>query len=133
MMDVKTVEKNVATQTIEKRDGRVQKYDPAKIKYALIQAVQKSKLSYANETIEEIADEVDEMIQENEPTRVDTSLIDGYVLKRLHAHEMNDLADSYVQRRKEKAEKRKNSRDINRKDRKSTRLNSSHVAISYAV
>ena len=115
MMDVKTVEKNVATQTIEKRDGRVQKYDPAKIKYALIQAVQKSKLSYANETIEEIADEVDEMIQENEPTRVDTSLIDGYVLKRLHAHEMNDLADSYVQRRKEKAEKRKNSRDINRK------------------
>src|SRR5690625_5373995 len=28
---------------------------------------------------------------------------------------MNDLADSYVQRRKEKAEKRKNSRDINRK------------------
>src|SRR5690625_5746158 len=77
MMDVKTVEKNVATQTIEKRDGRVQKYDPAKIKYALIQAVQKSKLSYANETIEEIADEVE--------------------------------------------------------DRKSTRLNSSHVAISYAV
>ncbi|MBU5594312.1 anaerobic ribonucleoside-triphosphate reductase [Amphibacillus sp. MSJ-3] len=102
-------------QAIEKRDGRKQKYDPAKIKNALIQAVQKSNLPYAKVTIEEITNEVDRIIQQSEPTSIHTSLIDEYVLERLHHHGMKDLADSYIQRRKEKAERRKNSRDINQK------------------
>lgn len=100
---------------IEKRDGRSQKYDPAKIKNALIQAVQNTNLSYSKQTIEEITYEVDENIQASAPAVITTSLIDDYVLKRLQSYGMLDLADSYVQRRKEKAEIRKNSRDINRK------------------
>ena len=115
MMDTKMVKRPAVKLAIEKRDGRSQKYDPAKIKNALIQAVQNTNLSYSKQTIEEITYEVDENIQASAPAVITTSLIDDYVLKRLQSYGMLDLADSYVQRRKEKAEKRKNSRDINRK------------------
>ncbi len=115
MMDTKMVKRPAIKLAIEKRDGRSQKYDPAKIKNALIQAVQNTKLSYSKQTIEEITYEVDENIQASAPAVITTSLIDDYVLKRLQSYGMLDLADSYVQRRKEKAEIRKNSRDINRK------------------
>ncbi|BAM48450.1 anaerobic ribonucleoside-triphosphate reductase [Amphibacillus xylanus] len=115
MMDTKMVKRPAIKLAIEKRDGRSQKYDPAKIKNALIQAVQNTNLSYSKQTIEEITYEVDENIQASAPAVITTSLIDDYVLKRLQSYGMLDLADSYVQRRKEKAEIRKNSRDINRK------------------
>lgn len=115
MMDTSSIQLTLINQAIEKRDGRKQKYDPAKIKNALIQAVQKSNLPYSKVTIEEITNEVDHIIQQSEPASIHTSLIDEYVLERLHYHEMTDLADSYIQRRKEKAERRKNSRDINQK------------------
>ena len=114
-MDTQMVQQSPVKLAIEKRDGRSQKYDPAKIKNALIQATQNSNLPYSKAIIEAITDEVDQVIQANDPTLITTLLIDDYVLKRLQDRRMFDLADSYLQRRKEKAEKRKNSRDINRK------------------
>lgn len=114
-MDTQLVQQSPVKLAIEKRDGRSQKYDPAKIKNALIQATQNSNLPYSKAMIEAITDEVDQIIQANDPTLITTLLIDDYVLKRLQDRSMFDLADSYLQRRKEKAEKRKNSRDINRK------------------
>ncbi|GAA4073147.1 anaerobic ribonucleoside-triphosphate reductase [Amphibacillus indicireducens] len=115
MIDTKLVERASVKLAIEKRDGRSQKYDPLKIRNALIQAVQKSNLPYLKETIEQITSEVDDIIEQNKPASIDTSLIDEYVLQRLHSHQMNDLAESYVQRRIEKENIRKNSRDINQK------------------
>lgn len=115
MIDTKLVERASVKLAIEKRDGRSQKYDPLKIRNALIQAVQKSNLPYSKETIEQITSEVDDIIKQNKPASIDTSLIDEYVLQRLHSHQMNDLAESYVQRRIEKENIRKNSRDINQK------------------
>lgn len=115
MIDTKLVERASVKLAIEKRDGRSQKYDPLKIRNALIQAVQKSSLPYSKEAIEQITSEVDDIIKQNKPASIDTSLIDEYVLQRLHSHQMNDLAESYVQRRIEKENIRKNSRDINRK------------------
>ena len=115
MIDTKLVERASVKLAIEKRDGRSQKYDPLKIRNALIQAVQKSSLPYSKEAIEQITSEVDDIIKQNKPASIDTSLIDEYVLQRLHSHQMNDLAESYVQRRIEKENIRKNSRDINQK------------------
>lgn len=115
MIDTKLVERASVKLAIEKRDGRSQKYDPLKIRNALIQAVQKSNLPYSKEAIEQITSEVDDIIKQNKPASIDTSLIDEYVLQRLHSHQMNDLAESYVQRRIEKENIRKNSRDINQK------------------
>ena len=115
MIDTKLVERASVKLAIEKRDGRSQKYDPLKIRNALIQAVQKSSLPYSKETIEQITSEVDDIIKQNKPASIDTSLIDEYVLQRLHSHQMNDLAESYAQRRIEKENIRKNSRDINQK------------------
>jgi len=115
MIDTKLVERASVKLAIEKRDGRSQKYDPLKIRNALIQAVQKSNLPYSKETIEQITSEVDDIIKQNKPASIDTPLIDEYVLQRLHSHQMNDLAESYVQRRIEKENIRKNSRDINQK------------------
>lgn len=77
--------------------------------------MQKSSLPYSKEAIEQITSEVDDIIKQNKPASIDTSLIDEYVLQRLHSHQMNDLAESYVQRRIEKENIRKNSRDINQK------------------
>ncbi len=115
MIDTKLVERASVKLAIEKRDGRSQKYDPLKIRNALIQAVQKSRLPYSKEAIEQITSEVDDIIKQNKPASIDTSLIDEYVLQRLHSHQMNDLAESYVQRRIKKENIRKNSRDINQK------------------
>src|SRR5690554_6339407 len=88
MMDTKMVKRPAIKLAIEKRDGRSQKYDPAKIKNALIQAVQNTNLSYSKQTIEEITYEVDENIQASAPAVITTSLIDDYVLKRLQSYGM---------------------------------------------
>lgn len=77
--------------------------------------MQKSSLPYSKEAIEQITSEVDDIIKQNKPASIDTSLIDEYVLQRLHSHQMNDLAESYAQRRIEKENIRKNSRYINQK------------------
>ncbi|GAB2479504.1 anaerobic ribonucleoside-triphosphate reductase [Alkalibacterium psychrotolerans] len=98
---------------VQKRDGRLQKYNRKKITEALFQAVEQLDLNYSIDDLKAIAYDVELLIVEKKPSQIDTKDIDLYVLSVLKENNFEDLAEGYIQRREEKEKERETRRDVN--------------------
>src|SRR6266508_374609 len=102
---------------VVKKDGRREAFDRKKLRGGLVKACEKRPVSAAK--LDAIVDEIETRLHDTEEREMATSQIGSLVMERLR--ELDKVA--YVR-----------FASVYRKlDRKSTRLNSSHVAISYAV
>lgn len=111
-LNAKKAESN-KTINIQKRDGRSQSFDVKKITQALFQATHQLDEKYSLEDVKIIAQLVEDKISVSHVEGLKTSDIDQVVLDVLKEEEHLALAQAYIERREEKAQGRKDRRDIN--------------------
>lgn len=104
---------NEGLKEVQKRDGRMQRYNRKKITEALFQAVEQLDLNYTFDDLKAIAYDVEELILAKKFEHLDTKEIDFLVLDVLNAYTFDDLAEGYIQRREEKEKERETRRDVN--------------------
>ena len=118
-MQVHKAEKANTEQTIkyiQKNDGRKQVFDVQKITQALFQASQQVNEKYSLEDIKNIANIVEMEVNHftlDELKQLTTAMIDQVVLKVLKTKNHSSLSEAYISRHKEKAQGRKDRRDVN--------------------